>query len=918
MATQKRRLARGVLSVHCALIAVFGLPYQVNAQMAAATHFDVSNGAATYTIPIEIPAGQSGLAPSLALSYNSQTQDGLFGIGWQLSGLSSITRCPRTLSQDGVDAAVSYVAADRYCLDGQRLILVAGKHGVNGAEYRTEKESFSKIIVHELLETVNGPGSFTVKTAGGLTMEYAKTADSRIQLYGTGVVSQWLLNRVYDSVGNYYDVSYNKDVAGARGSYIPGEIQWGGNLKNGSPHTQKISFDIISRADPYVGYTAGSPVVVRHLVSGIGVQVGSDLFRRYDLSYASATGNGTVKSLLAEAKECNTAGQCRRIMAADYEQTSVVSPYSATWGVNGAWGTHGYFYIGDFNGDGMSDIASATGGNVYLKLSNGSGFTNAIWPVDANWSTEPYTWTADFNGDGRADIASAIGGSVYMKLSNPSGTGFVSQTWSVTPQWGADGFYWVGDFNGDGMADIASALHGNVFMKLSNGTGTQFISEVWPVSDAWSTQEYTWIGDFNGDGKADIASADGASVYMKLSIPGQSGFKSEIWAVNGAWGGHGYFWVGDFNGDGLTDIASAAGGNVYMKLSTGTGFVNEIWPVDASWGASEFIRIGDFNGDGMADIASPQYGSIHVKYSTGTGFRSFTYPVSASWSPADYTYVADFNGDGRADFASANGVNVFMKLFSGPRTLATRFEDIFGSVIRIDYRSLVDMNGSSYFRDVPGTASRTNAIPTAVVVASATRSDGVGGETTAEYSYANLLFDIYGNGRGSLGYQWVQSVDKRTGVVSRSYYLQDWPYTGTLQKTGKGVAGSWNNLSESVNADFSCNVLVGLSLVSECGSSSYAQANKRFFIYPRQIDSRAWDYTGINQGDGEFIPLPRTRTRQVLDEYGNAQSVRVETLLPDDTPSGFSKLVENVYAPVDKDKWHLGRLLRSKVTSTSP
>ena len=85
--------------------------------------FSVSDsGKANYVIPIEVPPGRAGLQPSLSLVYSSTRANGVMGIGWSIGGLSTISRCPKTVAQDGVAEPVQLDEDDAFCLDGQRLI----------------------------------------------------------------------------------------------------------------------------------------------------------------------------------------------------------------------------------------------------------------------------------------------------------------------------------------------------------------------------------------------------------------------------------------------------------------------------------------------------------------------------------------------------------------------------------------------------------------------------------------------------------------------------------------------------------------------------------------------------------------------------------------------------------------------------
>ena len=103
-------------------------------------------GEAHYTIPITAPAATGKLAPNLALSYDHLAGNGLAGMHWTLSGISVITRCGKTYAQDGVRNAVSYYTNDRLCLNGQRLVDFSGTYWAAGTQYRTEIETFQRVV----------------------------------------------------------------------------------------------------------------------------------------------------------------------------------------------------------------------------------------------------------------------------------------------------------------------------------------------------------------------------------------------------------------------------------------------------------------------------------------------------------------------------------------------------------------------------------------------------------------------------------------------------------------------------------------------------------------------------------------------------------------------------------------------------
>jgi len=118
----------------------------------------------------------------------------------------------------------NYDANDRFCLEGQRLVVTSGSYGADGAHYRTEIDGFSQVISHGAAGV--GPAWFEVHTKSGQVMEFGHTADSQIRSQGQTSARVWTLDKMSDSKGNYFAVTYTNDST--NGQYYPIEIDYTG------------------------------------------------------------------------------------------------------------------------------------------------------------------------------------------------------------------------------------------------------------------------------------------------------------------------------------------------------------------------------------------------------------------------------------------------------------------------------------------------------------------------------------------------------------------------------------------------------------------------------------------------------------------------------------------------------------------
>jgi hypothetical protein len=161
--------------------------------------------------------------------------------------------------------------------------------------------------------------------------------------------------------------------------------------------------------------------------------------------------------------------------------------------------------IGDFNGDGRSDVlwrdASGTL-SEWLGQSNGSFAWNskAAFQIGTDWQL---AGTGDFNGDGIDDLLwrNSGTGQATEWLGQSDGTFAWNANFNLSTNFHLAG---TGDFNGDGITDLMwRDASGNLseWLGQSNGSFAWNPNAIYSMSNDW---ELAGTGDYNHDGVDDL------------------------------------------------------------------------------------------------------------------------------------------------------------------------------------------------------------------------------------------------------------------------------------------------------------------------------------------------------------------------------------------------------------------------------
>jgi hypothetical protein len=328
--------------------------------------------------------------------------------------------------------------------------------------------------------------------------------------------------------------------------------------------------------------------------------------------------------------------------------------------------------VGDFNGDGESDLAVINNwdGKIGVLLGNGVGGFAASVSYAAGGV--PYSIAVgDFNGDGHSDLAVTIyRTNVSVLLGNGAG-GF-----GAAVVYSSGGSYsrsvTVGDFNGDGHSDLAVANQwsSNVGVLLGNGAGGFAAAVTYSTGD--DAVVAVTAGDFNADGKTDLAVVNHYNNNVGVLLGNGAGGFAAVVTYNTGGDNPNSVTVGDFDGDGNNDlaVANATSNSIGVLLGNGAGGFGAAVAYACGGLYPQSVTVGDFNGDGNSDLAVANRDSAAVGVLLGNGAGGFAIARSyASIYPSSVT-AADFNADGKSDLAAANSENnnVGILLSSGQST----------------------------------------------------------------------------------------------------------------------------------------------------------------------------------------------------------------------------------------------------------
>ena len=476
----------------------------------AGEHNVTPSGEFTYSMPITTAPATGNLTPNIALTYSSGAPNGHLGKGWSIGGLRIITRCEQNLELNGNISKVDFSSSDRFCLDGQQLIVRNGQtYGANGAEYRTVQDNFEKVI-SRTASGITGPVSFEVKDISGNTYYFGRVGSDSDALVLTNNKQAylWALKKVQDASGNYYSYHYSK-VSNSLEFYLT-SVKYTGNSSITPKNEIVFSYDD-ARPDKETTYLAGHSITLSKRLISVTSKVNNAVLRVYTLDYFS--------SILYAIKACDSSNKCLTPTVFGHTSGFGTGEYGGEFSRTSRYKGH---QMWDYNGDGLLDIAyvrndrGSSTDHLFLIENTGSQLINRLEMNDIASKSFRNTWKiVDLDKDGKDEIIYRGTGGYWYQIKH-NGSSFSNTRLNITAA-NSDAYSHYVDMDGDGLPELLHTVNNKLSVQRGTKTGVSNSFNTVNVSLNVPGENYTVMlvpfdkedntlpaTDFNGDGKSDF------------------------------------------------------------------------------------------------------------------------------------------------------------------------------------------------------------------------------------------------------------------------------------------------------------------------------------------------------------------------------------------------------------------------------